>query len=156
MKIYSNTPPKDKKWILEQSLSQIFQYLIDYKKQRHNFFQLTNGLSNSDSFGPLLFLDNDRGSWDRKYSFSNVTSCLACTFPLQAIEQLRKVGPNVAIENRLGSLLKESLSYDPLSSVIRFSSVNKEVLDYRVESILACVSGCLSHFDASSVLHTLS
>lgn len=154
MKIFDGISGEQRDSILEQSLYQIFQYLIDYKKQAHNFFQLSNGLTGSKSLGPLLFLDNDRARWEREYSFLNVTTCLACTFPKNAIHQLRKVGPDNYIEDQLGYLVKESLKFDPLSEIIEFFGSHEQVLNYRVASILDCVDKCILKF-GESVLHDL-
>ena len=151
MKVTGVEDLEKKTWKLEQSLSHMFQYLIDYEKQKHNIFQLSNGLPGKDSFGPLLYLDNDRGRWDKFRSFSNTTACLSCTFARNIVEQLLLVEPKSS-QLSLGELIRESLYFDPLSDDIWFPPSKQRILDLRVDSILDCVRQCLNTRTESQVL----
>ena len=147
MKIEENMPSFEQSWILEQSMWQIFQYLIDYKKQGHNTFQLSNSVRSEKQFGPLIYLDNDRGRWDSRNTFSNTTVCQSCIFPEELIKQMKAIAQNT----NFAELMKISLSMDPLNA-ITLSNIQQSVLNYRLASVLECVEECLKHSPRSLVL----
>jgi hypothetical protein len=149
----NHSTPHQITWAIEQSLWQIFQYLIDCEKQPHNAFQLSTSIRRSENlYGPFLYLDNDRGRWDQKIPFYNSGACMCCKFPKQIVERMISF-KDMPLGHTLGELLAHSLSFDPLG-IVQFGKLAQDVLHYRLEQILKCVEYCLEQNPEETVLFT--
>lgn len=146
-------------WVLENVAINMFTILMgNPQKFSHSIFALQRDISKSAKiFGPLVYVDNDRSSWDNdifKRGMLNADHPLGifCKFPMETAVRILSV--NESSSFTVGKLILDSVSH--YSSTFKekplFTVDNAKWLDQRVFFLRDTIKKCIHNHGAENVL----
>jgi len=156
--ITRHSPSHKISWALENSALNMFVILMgNPQKFAHSVFVLEKTTKEAQLTGPLLYVDNDRSSWDndifrRGVIKPNHPLSVLCKFPLEIGTRILAVNESEGFT--IGNLLRESVSgYEAtMKEAPLFTRENAAWLDQRVRFLRNMIEKCIHQHGVEDVL----
>ena len=158
--ITQDSPTHKISWVLENSAANMFTILVgNPNKFGHSFFILEEDGGSSDTRvqGPLIYIDNDRSSWENDIFKRNIVKknhplSVFCKFPLEIATRI--VAANITTGYTVGDIILESLApyEETLFEGPLFTKDNAYWLNQRIEYLQNIIVDCIHQHGSENVL----